>query len=202
LWVYVYGLASDYYPPCFYRGDSIAGREYRAISGCVDAVPLEESTSGSDCSHWEEFCFDNELMTPFLNSTGNPISRVTVGSLEDLGYTVDYSGADNYTTFNPACKCNRDPISTADDKTRRRIKRSLADAADDSVDTLAIAKAKDLLAAMMDEAATRTDAFPADDGSGNVTPPSNLWVSVVMYNVNMQAATSYIFTPEQFGWRV
>jgi hypothetical protein len=144
-------------------------------------------------------------MTPFIDLTTSPISRVTVGTLEDLGYEVDYSGADSYTTFTPACKCARDPASTdetsttgheADDKTRRRVTRSLVDAADDSVDNVAIAKAKQILAAMMEGAATRPDTVPADDGSGNVmTPTANLWINIVMYNFNTQTATSYIVTP-------
>lgn len=31
----------------------------------------------------------NELMTGFVGEAGNPLSRLTVASLEDLGYEVD-----------------------------------------------------------------------------------------------------------------
>jgi len=39
----------------------------------------------------------------------NPLSRVTVASLEDMGYTVDYANADAFTTedLNPSCLCRR-----------------------------------------------------------------------------------------------
>jgi len=65
----------------------------------VNYVPLEtggeEGTAGS---HWSEAVFDAELMTGYVgDSTLLPISLVTVGALEDLGYTVDYSQADSYT---------------------------------------------------------------------------------------------------------
>jgi hypothetical protein len=36
-------------------------------------------------------------MTGFLNMGLNPLSRLTVGSLEDLGYAVNYTAADPYT---------------------------------------------------------------------------------------------------------
>ena len=35
-------------------------------------------------------------MTGFLDVGTNPISRVTIGAFEDLGYSVDYAGADAY----------------------------------------------------------------------------------------------------------
>ena len=67
---------------------------------------------GASCTHWEAVCFDNEIMTPLIDAGANPLSRVTVATLEDLGYTVDYKAADSYTSFNQTCKCNRDPAST------------------------------------------------------------------------------------------
>jgi hypothetical protein len=35
-------------------------------------------------------------MTGFLDTGANPISRLTIGAFEDLGYTVDYAAADAY----------------------------------------------------------------------------------------------------------
>jgi len=35
-------------------------------------------------------------MTGLLDVGPNPISRVTIGALEDLGYSVDYAAADAY----------------------------------------------------------------------------------------------------------
>ena len=60
-------------------------------------VPLE--TMGGSLTreaHWSEAVLGDELMTGFVNDGTNPLSRLTVASLEDLGYTVDYEGAEPY----------------------------------------------------------------------------------------------------------
>jgi hypothetical protein len=70
-------------------------------------VPIDGGSNG----HIAEFsktdgskiqpAFYNELMTPFYNGYddalrgANPISEITLGFLQDLGYTVDYSKADS-----------------------------------------------------------------------------------------------------------
>eukprot|EP00179_Madagascaria_erythrocladioides_P015708 CAMPEP_0198367250 /NCGR_PEP_ID=MMETSP1450-20131203/155092_1 /TAXON_ID=753684 ORGANISM="Madagascaria erythrocladiodes, Strain CCMP3234" /NCGR_SAMPLE_ID=MMETSP1450 /ASSEMBLY_ACC=CAM_ASM_001115 /LENGTH=571 /DNA_ID=CAMNT_0044074729 /DNA_START=19 /DNA_END=1735 /DNA_ORIENTATION=- len=60
-------------------------------------VPLEnDGGGGTASSHFEEDVFDNELMTGFINAGDNPLSRVSIGSLEDIGYEVDYRQADEY----------------------------------------------------------------------------------------------------------
>lgn len=56
-------------------------------------VPPIDSAS---CGHWDEATLDNELMTPFVDLGGMPLSDVTIGLFEDLGYVVDYSAADRY----------------------------------------------------------------------------------------------------------
>ena len=75
--------------------------EYRALAGNPSAasVPIEhDGGSGTAGAHWDEDTFNAELMTGFAESSGipMPISRMTVGSLEDLGYTVNYAAADAY----------------------------------------------------------------------------------------------------------
>jgi hypothetical protein len=67
-----------------------------AYSG--NPVPVENTGgSGTRDSHWRETTFGRELMTGFYNSgVLNPLSRVTIGSLEDLGYQVNYNAADAY----------------------------------------------------------------------------------------------------------
>jgi len=52
---------------------------------------------GSQDSHWRESVLKNELMTPVINSGTNPLSRITVMSLADMGYTVNPAGADAFT---------------------------------------------------------------------------------------------------------
>ncbi len=62
-------------------------------------VPVANTGGGGTRdAHWRESVYRNELMSGFLNQGVNPISRVTVASLADIGYQVDFSAAD---TFQP-----------------------------------------------------------------------------------------------------
>ncbi|SFW82323.1 leishmanolysin-related zinc metalloendopeptidase [Amycolatopsis australiensis] len=73
--------------------------EYRKLGGPADAtgVPVENTGGpGTRDVHWRERTFGNELMTGFVNPAPNPLSRVTVASLGDLGYQVDLDAADHY----------------------------------------------------------------------------------------------------------
>ena len=68
--------------------------------GGAGNVPIEDQFGpGTQCGHWDEGVFDNELMSPALDSPVDPISEVTVESLGDMGYTVDPGAADPYTLF-------------------------------------------------------------------------------------------------------
>jgi hypothetical protein len=62
-------------------------------------VPVENTGGpGTADSHWRESILTNELMTGWVNgSTTLPLSRITIGSLADIGYTVSYAAADAYT---------------------------------------------------------------------------------------------------------
>ena len=56
-------------------------------------VPLEnDGGPGSANSHWEADVFFNELMCATLVS-GAKLSTVTLGSLADMGYSVNYAAA-------------------------------------------------------------------------------------------------------------
>jgi len=60
-------------------------------------VPVENTGGpGTRDSHWRDSLFKNELMTGFVAGAGNPISAMTVGSLQDLGYVVDIKAAEKY----------------------------------------------------------------------------------------------------------
>jgi hypothetical protein len=60
-------------------------------------VPVENSGGdGTRDSHWRESVLRNELMTGFLNRGSNPLSRISVGSLQDMGYVVNVSAADGF----------------------------------------------------------------------------------------------------------
>jgi len=77
-----------------------AVREYNAIFGVTGtSVPVENTGGpGTRDSHWRETTMRTELMTGFAEPAGvaMPISRITVGSLADIGYTVNYSAADAF----------------------------------------------------------------------------------------------------------
>jgi hypothetical protein len=61
-------------------------------------VPVENiGGPGTADAHWRESVFGNELMTGFLNGgVANPLSIVTVASLGDEAYLVNYAAADPY----------------------------------------------------------------------------------------------------------
>ena len=87
---------------------AIAGCQ--AVGGtiaCASTVPLagvgcplsydRECGAGTRDAHWHEATFGSELMTGILNSgTNNPLSALTVRSLQDFGYTVNAGAADAY----------------------------------------------------------------------------------------------------------
>ena len=68
------------------------------VENCLDAAnaPIAGCGAGTRDGHWREAVFGTELMTGYLGGGSNPLSRVTIGSLEDMGYTVDYGAADSF----------------------------------------------------------------------------------------------------------
>lgn len=66
-------------------------------SGRPAPVPVAHAGGpGSAGGHWRESVFDNELMSPNIGGQNNPLSRLTVASLADLGYQVDLNAAEAY----------------------------------------------------------------------------------------------------------
>src|SRR5690606_30288103 len=69
---------------------------WQALGGTGD-VPVEENgVPGTGCSHWDEETFGDELMTGYI-ALATSLSTITIGSLDDLGYEVNYAAADSYT---------------------------------------------------------------------------------------------------------
>ena len=70
---------------------------YRQLGGTGAFVPLE-TTGGQGTAgvHWSDAVFGNELMTGFISGAHNPLSILTIGSLQDQGYSVNYAAADPY----------------------------------------------------------------------------------------------------------
>lgn len=72
--------------------------EWQTIGGMGD-VPVEnQGGEGTADSHLRESVFGSELMTGFSEPVGvaQPLSRVTVAAMADLGYTVDLGAADAF----------------------------------------------------------------------------------------------------------
>ena len=77
-----------------------AQAQYADLFGLSRPTPVPVANTGgagTRDAHWRESVFGSELMTGFLNSGSNPISRVTAASLIDIGYVVDLDAADVYT---------------------------------------------------------------------------------------------------------
>jgi Leishmanolysin len=73
-----------------------AKTEWIALGG-TGTVPVENTGgSGTRDAHWRETTFANELMTGFINTGTNPLSRMSIASLKDLGYVVNLGAADSY----------------------------------------------------------------------------------------------------------
>ena len=79
------------------------GASYRGAK-----VPVENDTTrypGAADLHWRESVFGDELMTGGVRGvrgTFEPLSSVTVASLADLGYAVNYAAADAFRLPRPA----------------------------------------------------------------------------------------------------
>lgn len=76
-----------------------AKEEYKKLLGTggrPKPVPVEnEGGTGTANSHWREKIFRNELMTGWVGPA-NPMSRLTIASMQDLGYMVDFDASEPY----------------------------------------------------------------------------------------------------------
>lgn len=81
-----------------FRGKG-AMREFGTLmGGAAQPVPVENrGGAGTADSHWRESVFGRELMTGIVAGPGNPMSRLTIASLADLGYQVNLAAAEAYT---------------------------------------------------------------------------------------------------------
>jgi hypothetical protein len=95
-----HGLLSNFDTPTVQFDGPLARdacvNDHGGITPCINAVPVENCENltqscgvGTKNSHWKESTFGIELMTGYLNATSNPMSRMTIQSLADLGYVVN-----------------------------------------------------------------------------------------------------------------
>jgi hypothetical protein len=90
-----------------------ANNRYRARGGADASIAVENTNGcGTANGHWRENVFTRELMTGFLNGgVTNPLSGMTIGSLQDLGYVVSFASAE---TCAPFANCLRaEPMAPA-----------------------------------------------------------------------------------------
>jgi hypothetical protein len=86
------GTAAD---PRFVGPNAIAG--FHDVGGRGATIPVEDGGGpGTRFSHWDEETFDAELMTGFIALGESPLSVMTIGSMQDLGYVVNNNAADRY----------------------------------------------------------------------------------------------------------
>lgn len=85
-----------------YTGASATAEFNTIFTADSTSIPLEATGgAGTRDSHWRDSTFLNELMTGYISSGSNPLSRITAAQFIDLGYPgVVLSAADSYTPAN------------------------------------------------------------------------------------------------------
>ena len=87
--------------PTHFTGAQAVAKYDLLFGTAADAsgVPLEQDGgAGTAFAHWDDATFGNELMTGTLDFTStNPLSVITVGAFDDMGYGVNYDAAQPYT---------------------------------------------------------------------------------------------------------
>ena len=76
-----------------------ATREFGVLAGenKPTLVPVENTGGpGTRDGHWREAVLGNELMTGFLDPGKNPLSRLTVAALQDMGYAINLDAAEPF----------------------------------------------------------------------------------------------------------
>jgi hypothetical protein len=81
-----------------YIGPNAVAQYQSMFSTSATSIPVENTgATASRDSHWRESIFDTEIMTSVAEWVPMSISRLTIGSLADLGYSVNYDAAEAYT---------------------------------------------------------------------------------------------------------
>ena len=95
-----------------YLEETSATNVWRNDWRCVGTPPIEkDGQPGTALSHWDEECLLDELMTGFASGALPSFSRLTIATLEDIGYSVNYDAADAFDGSDTTC-CNGPAPST------------------------------------------------------------------------------------------
>src|SRR5262249_22085913 len=82
----------------YYGSHALNAYEVLAGNDYLSSVPLETGGGSRTAGvPWSEAGFRNGLMTRYIGGVPDPLSILTIGSLQDMGYVVNYSAADPYT---------------------------------------------------------------------------------------------------------
>ena len=107
-------------PEAINRFNSVGGTNYSGAK-----VPVENTGSpGTRDAHWRESVFGPELMTGLLDTPSDRLSVVSVGAMQDLGYTVNFNAAEVYVLppITPAALRSQPAIELGDDILRLPIR--------------------------------------------------------------------------------
>jgi len=104
---------------------------------------------------WSEACLRDELMTGVLSASFLPLSRITIASLRDQGYEVDFSAADPFDASKlgtcPPCDGRRRRRAVA----TRQLRLTGDNGDDDDDDGTTNHRRRRRLSAAMEERATQ-----------------------------------------------
>ena len=169
--------------PIFVGANATA--QYNQIYGTsARGVPVENTGgSGTADAHWRESILTNELMTGWVNGTTTlPLSRITIGSLADIGYTVNYAAADSFTPSSSSRTAARQAASSSLASSRLfglvasedRVATNVLDSG--SYTTNTVAEPRHSITAATPSTSSRINAHLADvalAASGNSTADSS-----------------------------
>ena len=91
--------------------------EYNGLAG---VAVEQDGGAGTRDSHWDEQTFGNEIMTGYINISGNYLSDMSIASLGDLGYEM--APADDILIAQLACCAAQERLSSR--KARSRVCRN------------------------------------------------------------------------------
>jgi hypothetical protein len=100
-----------------YNSNTYAGWAYGELNGTFTqtAIPLTTGVvAGSDYSHWREQVFADEIMTHAIGSGGSPLSQMSIASLRDIGWNVNYGASEPYSLRNPVVRATINRVQTID----------------------------------------------------------------------------------------
>jgi hypothetical protein len=100
--------------------------QFNAVGGTLyngAKVPVENTGgAGTQDAHWRESVFGNEVMTGFISSATDPLSKVSVASMGDLGYAVNVANAELYVLPPLAVRQPSEVVALGDDVLRLPVK--------------------------------------------------------------------------------